>query len=353
MEAKTLQLQLETEQYNNQANLVYVNTIIFCSILVPLFHFVVGSTLVAALNFAAILISILCLVLNHQNRYGTSALLFIGYITFLTAIEVFVFGLIGGFQYFFFNMTGLIMFSSWSPRQKLAGVLTEATLFICIFFLVLNRDPVTILSGGMTLFFHTLNVLLNLSGIANSANYYIRVATRARQGLSNLAMRDYLTGLMNRTAFDGHISGLLGSGTQGRGPLGILLLDIDHFKKVNDTYGHLCGDEMLRQFSAILSRNIRPGDYAARYGGEEFVVLAPMEDPTRLRAFAERLRRDVESMEFSYLEDRLRFTVSIGALFIQDTDNTDHRQALDLADRLLYRAKAKGRNRVVLDIAAA
>lgn|GEM_PF-744137 len=350
MENRYLQKQFETQQYKNQSNIVYISTVFLCAILASVFFLLVGCPLVAVLQVMAVLVSGLAIWLNRRQRYGLGSLFFISLISGMSVVEVLQFGLTPGFQYYFFNMAGLIMFTNWKPWQKWLGVLLETVMFIFVFFMAFNQTPPVQMSQGMTGFFHTLNVVLNIAGVTNSASYYIMIATNAHRQVSNLAMKDYLTGLMNRTSFDDFMAELASNlQTQGHG-LAILMLDLDHFKKINDTCGHLCGDELLRQFAAILKQSIRSGDLAARYGGEEFAVVAQIDDPAQARDLAERLRRDVEEMAFLFGGQARKVTVSIGALFIPSQADIQQHEALDRADKLLYQAKAEGRNQVAFDI---
>ncbi|NCA98191.1 MAG: GGDEF domain-containing protein [Clostridia bacterium] len=349
MENRYLHKQFETEQYKNQSNLVYLSTMGMCAILAVIFLFVAGSPVVAALQVVAVLVSGLAIWLNRRQRYGQGSLLFISLISLMSVVEVLQFGLAAGFQYYFFNMAGLIMFTSWKPWQKWLGVLIDTALFVAVYFLAYKQIPPVQMSMGMIGFFHTLNVVLNVAGVANSASYYIKIATKAHHQVSNLAMKDYLTGLMNRTSFDDFMKELCSTQQHAAQGLAILMLDLDHFKRINDTCGHLCGDELLRQFAAILKQSIRSGDLAARYGGEEFAVVARMEDPAQAQDLAERLRHDVECMNFKSGGQEKQVTVSIGALFVPPKVHLDQNPVLDRADKLLYQAKAEGRNQVVFE----
>ena len=285
--------------------------------------------------------------MNKSGKYAFSSLLYLGYITFSTTVHTIVFGLTAGFQYYFFNLSGLIMFTNWSKSQKLMGAIIQGVLFISLFFYSINSTPLIELNYSLTIFFHTLNVILNILGVSNSANYYINIATKSYGSVMNLAMKDYLTNLMNRTSFDEFMDDMFVSRKMNRGNLGILLLDIDHFKNINDTCGHLCGDELLKQFASVLMENIRDGDFAARYGGEEFVIIARIDDEKSLIDFSERIRQHVEKSEFGCSDNYMRISVSIGALFISKDSSIDKNMAIEMTDQLLYQAKSNGRNQVV------
>lgn len=350
MENRDLQNQFKTAQYNNQANLVYINTMILCAFLVIFFYFSVGSTLVAILNLIAVGVSGLAIWLNRKHHYELSALLYIGYVSIIALIQGVHFGLNSGYPYYFFNMSGLIMYSSWKSWQKVIGLTSEFILFIILFIMAYDQIPLIHLSYGYMFFLHTLNILLNIAGVANSANYYIGIATKSHNKVLNLAIKDYLTNIMNRTAFDDFIVNTFKMREKHHQHLGILFLDIDHFKVVNDTFGHLCGDEILKQFAAILSQNVRTGDFVARYGGEEFVIVSVLENPEQLSQLGERLRQGIEAYLFKCSEREIRITVSIGALYIHGNAKLESHVALDKTDQLLYQAKSEGRNRVVLKV---
>ena len=163
-----------------------------------------------------------------------------------------------------------------------------------------------------------------------------------------MAITDQLTGLHNRRYMSRHLDTLIGSSERSGKPVAFLIMDIDHFKSVNDIHGHDMGDEVLQEFAHRISANVRGIDLACRYGGEEFVVVMPDTDMEFACSVAERLRRSVETTPFAItrLPHRLNVTVSIGiAGSVGPDDSAD--ALLRRADQALYRAKRDGRNRVV------
>jgi len=166
-----------------------------------------------------------------------------------------------------------------------------------------------------------------------------------------MAMTDQLTGLYNRRYMARHLETLLaGLATSGKA-LSFLVMDVDHFKRVNDSHGHDVGDEVLREFARRISDNIRGHDLACRFGGEEFVVIMPETDVQMAYKVAERLRTSVECTPFPISRgSALQITVSIGVARTEGTGDTAD-ALLRRADQALYRAKHTGRNRVVADAA--
>ncbi len=164
-----------------------------------------------------------------------------------------------------------------------------------------------------------------------------------------MAMTDSLTGLHNRRYLDRHLTGLVRKAVLRGTPLCICVLDIDHFKCVNDTYGHSVGDEVLRDFADRISRNLRGMDLAARFGGEEFVVVLPDTGVERARMVADRILDEVggELVPIGSEPGHVRVTTSIGVAGLVTGKETP-RELIDAADAALYAAKGQGRNQVVL-----
>jgi diguanylate cyclase (GGDEF)-like protein len=157
-----------------------------------------------------------------------------------------------------------------------------------------------------------------------------------------LAARDQLTGLCNRRNFDQRLEGAMARVTRHGDVFSLLMIDIDHFKNINDYYGHSIGDEVLRRFGEVLTARLRQNDVAARWGGEEFVVLADGANLDNARALAEQVRESVATTTFSPVP---RVTVSIGIADYQEGETGD--DLLRRADKALYGAKRNGRNRVI------
>lgn len=185
--------------------------------------------------------------------------------------------------------------------------------------------------------------------------YRVMVA-RVRSALDALreaSLTDALTGVGNRKRLFSEGQRLLDATLRGGRPVSVLMLDLDHFKRVNDTHGHAAGDAVLAAFAALLRSLLRQSDLFARYGGEEFAVLAPNAGGRQALELAERIRQAVERLEVPVEGKRLRFTVSIGAASLQPRPAAQVHGSVETleallghADEALYAAKAAGRNRV-------
>ena len=159
---------------------------------------------------------------------------------------------------------------------------------------------------------------------------------------------DGLTGAFNRKHFSERLAGEVAYAKRHDIPLSLLLFDIDHFKRVNDTHGHLVGDQVLRSLAGVIKRTLRTEDVFARYGGEEFVIIARGTDAEKGYLFADRIRGIVERMPFECVECTLHVTVSIGiASLACCKTQASVEELLSLADRRMYEAKSQGRNRCV------
>jgi diguanylate cyclase (GGDEF)-like protein len=160
------------------------------------------------------------------------------------------------------------------------------------------------------------------------------------------ADHDGLTRIHNRRAFDERLIDELRRHQRYRHAMSLLMVDIDHFKNINDRYGHLVGDHVLREVGRILSETLRSTDFTARYGGEEFVVILPQTAEEQARVLAERLRGAIAEARFVHEGEAFSITVSIGVSAMQPGALTRRKDLLEKADKALYQAKHLGRNQV-------
>lgn len=167
----------------------------------------------------------------------------------------------------------------------------------------------------------------------------------AREELRSQAMHDGLTGIWNRGAVLDQLSRELDRSTRAHTTTGVLMLDLDHFKKVNDTYGHLTGDIVLREVAKRITESVRFYDTVGRYGGEEFVVVLPNCGKAEIEQLAERIRFAIASVLIPTVDMEIAVTVSIGAS-VAAAELRWTNDILAAADKALYQAKEAGRNRV-------
>jgi diguanylate cyclase (GGDEF)-like protein len=169
----------------------------------------------------------------------------------------------------------------------------------------------------------------------------------ALESLSKQATRDPLTGLFNRRYLDEILRNEIARARQNSSTVGVIMADLDHFKYVNDLYGHKAGDLMLQALGELFKKCVRAADFVCRYGGEEFVVVMPGASASIVSRCAEDIRSKCQVLGVIYKNQEVRTTISLGvAAYPQHGSNGD--EVLVHADQALYRAKQKGRNRVVV-----
>jgi len=201
--------------------------------------------------------------------------------------------------------------------------------------------------GNIEVFFDkraisSLSVLF-LTGVAENFARTLKNSLEYSK-VKELAMRDSLTGLFNRRVFD-EMLGLEGE-RQKLMPLSLLLIDLDDFKRVNDTFGHSAGDQVLATFGRILRESCRGADLVARYGGEEFAVVLPTTPSSKAFEIAQRLRIRFAATAFAFEGRHFKLTASIGIACTFDTSSVPVSDLVQRADNALYRAKKEGKNRI-------
>ncbi|RLQ88145.1 GGDEF domain-containing protein [Notoacmeibacter ruber] len=200
---------------------------------------------------------------------------------------------------------------------------------------------------GAALLFGTLYIYPLLRSHARE-EHKLRMMTEnlseRSETLEHVALTDGLTGMQNRRYFDDALREYMEEFARIERPLGLMILDLDHFKSVNDTHGHDVGDQVLRGVAEVLKDFTRYHDVVARLGGEEFAVVAPNMDHNTLPAFADRLRRAVAGVDIRTDNIHLRVTASIGLAVWSGGETAE--ELYRRADRMLYEAKRQGRNRI-------
>ncbi|MFG3452945.1 diguanylate cyclase [Stutzerimonas stutzeri] len=219
-----------------------------------------------------------------------------------------------------------------------------------------NYQPIT----GLEDFMYQNTTLMPLKGLSGNIEqicliiYDVTdVATNRQQlqaankELQRLSSTDRLTGLFNRGHWEEMLRQEYARHRRYDRNAALVMFDIDHFKKINDSYGHQAGDAVIQATAELIRQSTRDADIAGRYGGEEFVVLLPDTDNGGAVTFAERLRRSIEAHEVAYEGQRIRFTVSLGIADLSQP-TSGYAQLIERADNALYKSKSGGRNQVSL-----
>jgi diguanylate cyclase (GGDEF)-like protein len=283
--------------------------------------------------------------------------------------------------YFYFRHSGNVAVAGWAVTLIFIAVLSAylsvwggnnlgiiwATVIPPIAFFLLGRSVGTLLSivffsyATYIVYGHVqagVRYQLSLGGILNVVEvliaqimlfrFYDRTRADAmaelqasRAKLQRLASTDKLTGINNRQQFDRELMAQVSDAQTTRRPLTLLLLDVDHFKRINDEHGHLFGDRVLKELASLLSTNLRSHDVIARWGGEEFAVLMPATPITTAMTLAERLRKKVADANLC------GHSVTISGGLSGWRPGCSGEELLGTADRALYRAKTQGRNTIV------
>ena len=207
----------------------------------------------------------------------------------------------------------------------------------------------------MSLAMHHLSSLAIERSFSDPANESITRLSQQNERLLERIQRltvrsttDSLTGVFNRGYFDERFQEQVAESLEDSNRIGLIFIDIDHFKKINDTYGHLAGDEVLKQIAAVIQQSVRGSDVVARYGGEEFVVLVPETDLDVVSMLSERIRKTIEHTRIEVDANRIPVTASVGAAIgkSRNPHQSFCKNLIAAADRVLYQSKQRGRNQV-------
>jgi len=174
-----------------------------------------------------------------------------------------------------------------------------------------------------------------------------RALERANDKLEKLSMTDRLTGLLNRGTWENLVDAEYERYRRYGQATSLVMFDIDHFKKVNDTYGHLAGDEVIKHTAETTRNSIRQSDTAGRYGGEEFGIILPETDAENARIICERIREAIETSLVQTTAGEIKYTISMGISQLTETPE-NYMQWMQKADEALYQAKESGRNKVIV-----
>ncbi|ATX81238.1 diguanylate cyclase (GGDEF) domain-containing protein [Mariprofundus ferrinatatus] len=193
-----------------------------------------------------------------------------------------------------------------------------------------------------------------LPDIEQTASIYLNEAApviearQLMQSLKDTAMRDPMTGLYNRRFLEDYIEVLAANTIRQKSTLGVLMVDVDFFKQVNDNYGHDVGDQVIKGLAELLKNTIRTSDLAIRFGGEEFMVLLPDTDADGCMLLAERIRKEMEGTQFATPQGSLKKTLSVGIALFPGEKSEGFWATVKFADIALYQAKEQGRNRTLM-----
>jgi diguanylate cyclase (GGDEF)-like protein len=190
-------------------------------------------------------------------------------------------------------------------------------------------------------------LIVELKQAKEKAENFAQELKKANERLRDMAFKDGLTGLYNHRYFQDLMDSELSRAIRYKRPFSLIMLDLDHFKKINDKYGHPVGDLVLKEVSKTIKITVRDSDIAARYGGEEFAIVLPETELKGAAMTAERLRKAVEQLEIDTKGCRIDVTVSVGVTCYHPTiEKIDKSEILAEADNALYNSKNKGRNMI-------
>jgi diguanylate cyclase (GGDEF)-like protein len=230
-----------------------------------------------------------------------------------------------------------VIYSPYFKKEEIQSVIAvpiKIENFVAAIYYVMNRSPI-VFSQEKIDYLHSLGQQIGIA-LANA---------RTHHELKQLAFVDNLTKVFNRNYWTQRLSEEIKRADRSHTPLTLVILDIDNFKKCNDQFGHIAGDEVLRRIAGIIKENSREVDYVGRYGGEEFGLILPNLSEEVAFKVAERIRNQIETAEFIRNEyQKISVTISTGiAIYPQDADND--KDLIDAADKAMYLSKKRGKNK--------
>ncbi|MFT8311102.1 MAG: GGDEF domain-containing protein [Sporolactobacillus sp.] len=326
-------------------NTMFIFACVAHILFIPIFYFL-GNPITFINNCLAVVLDLLCFVLNRRGYARVASFVWICEIALHSVFCILVFGWDQGYYYYFFALVPIVFFARWSISLRfiVTFFLFAATLFL--FYYSHLYPPMTKTNLYMTQFMYVSSVVANFVGLAYAAFYYRRHSEQMEAKLSILAHIDVLTGIYNRGAFERAAQNELKKQGTYNEARALLFFDIDHFKKINDLFGHTVGDMALQKAAEAVRYVLSDHDLFGRIGGEEFAILLVNTNNAKAMCIAEQIRRSIEDAKI-ILNDgsEVLLTASIGVTLSQ-SNSVALSQLMIRADRALYQAKGEGRNQV-------
>ncbi len=302
------------------------------------------APLLAWVNLASIAIygCAYWLLTRHRNKLAI-ALIWIEVVGH-AAIGTLLIGWEAGFHYYLLMFIPAVVVSAGSRTRPYTSIFVLFVFYIGMHAVSRWTGPLAPLHATGLWIVHGFNVAVVFAMASYTARFYYGTVRRAEQKLSELAATDPLTGLSNRRNLLAIAAQVLAQAQRSGEPTAVMLADIDHFKSINDQYGHEAGDRMLVHIGNVIKQTSRAQDVVARWGGEEFLVLLPSTSAEAALALAERIRAAIANQPLGHNEQEIAVHVSLGVAVVQAGEPLD--RAIARADNALYRSKEEGRNRV-------
>ncbi|WP_419811380.1 GGDEF domain-containing protein [Bacterioplanoides sp.] len=278
-------------------------------------------------------------------------------------LAVYLLGWESGFHFYAMMIPPVMMVSPFKESMiKVPMVAGMMVLYVLIDHELRGAQPVYLLKESLLNSLYYFNLVLVLISMVFLSGLYYRLVVENAARLQQLATTDALTGLHNRRCVQELAEREIKNHRRHGLPLSVLMCDLDNFKRVNDLFGHLAGDRVLRNFSQVLNQQVRAGDLVARWGGEEFLVLLPSTPLAEAQAVAERVRQHIEQAPVTMADSEIYTTTTIGiselalegvSLTMGNLAGDCFEQLVARADDALYQGKANGRNCIMLEPQAA
>lgn len=311
-----------------------------------LFHWA-GVEALAIVNVASVLCYVWTFWLAHRGRIGLCWAVTALEVVAHAILAVCVIGLASGFHFYILLVIPVAVisnFRSLAVKVMLVSILTM--IYLGMDMLLLRRPPMVALPTTVIDGLHYFNVLGTVLILIFLAAYYHYLISKAEANLRAMATTDPLTQLINRRAVIEAIREEERRVQRANTQMSFVLCDLDHFKLVNDTYGHDAGDEVLKAVSRVLSDGVREVDHLARWGGEEFLLVLPGAGTQEAELVAERLRQRIEALRVKVGHQELHISMTFGVSARHPGETSEN--SISRADQALYEGKHAGRNRVVL-----
>lgn len=313
------------------------------------------DSLMAIYNLASAIIYLLCTIFLDKEMYAHIYYVASGEIILNTIMTTVVVGWDCGFYTFLFALTVAGYFISYTfPRHRLSipsiwAIVAAIVYFSCYFYSKGHAPLNAATNSRLVDFLYIFNCICTFLFLSVFSMLFIlemRVSQKnlfeENQMLGKIAGNDALTGLFNRWSIQPELENAI----QSEKPFCLIMCDIDDFKKINDTYGHNCGDEVLKHIACILSDSIPKDSYVCRWGGEEFLILLNGFSPNAAQKLANNIRRTIVAFDTKYQEYTIPHTITMGITHYHKNQSLD--SLISRADMKLYTGKRQGKNIVII-----